>query len=147
METPFNFSGILTIKVFHPDGTIKSETIVPNLVVLTGRTFIASRMANASSTVMSHMAIGSGTTAASASDSALQTEVARVALNVAGGTPSSNNITYSASFGAGVGIATIAEAGIFNAASSGTLLARSVFTGIVKGSGDSMDISWTISAN
>jgi len=145
MESPFSLTGVVTIKLSHPDGTT-STTVIPNLVVTIGKNWVASRMANASSAVMSHMAIGSGTTAASVADSTLQTELTRLALNVAGGTPSGAAVTYSATFGAGVGTGTVSEAGILNNASGGTLLARSVFTGIVKAAGDSMDISWTITA-
>ena len=44
---------------------------VPNLVVTAGKGYVASRMKDASATAMSHMGIGSGSTAAAASDTAL----------------------------------------------------------------------------
>ena len=57
---------------------------------------------------------------------------------------SSNTVIYSAGFGLGVGTGAITEAGIFNAASSGTMLCRTVFSVINKGILDSMVITWTI---
>ena len=44
---------------------------VDNLVVTAGKGYVASRMKDATATAMSHMAIGSGSTAAAASDTAL----------------------------------------------------------------------------
>jgi hypothetical protein len=54
-------NGELTVTVRAEDGTIKQEFNVPNLVVTVGKNYIASRMASNSATVMSHMAIGTGT--------------------------------------------------------------------------------------
>ena len=46
-------------------GKIKDSRYIHNLVVSSGLEFICSRMAGTSAGVMSHMALGSGTTAAS----------------------------------------------------------------------------------
>ena len=43
---------------------------VDNIVVTAGKGYVASRMKDATATAMSHMAIGSGSTAAAASDTA-----------------------------------------------------------------------------
>ena len=53
---------------------------IPNLVVTDGKEYVASRMKDATATAMSHMAIGTGSTAAAAGDAALGTEAGRVAL-------------------------------------------------------------------
>lgn len=116
-----------------------------NLVVAVGKTNIAARMAGNTVAVMSHMAIGTGNTAATTSDTTLSSELARVALTVAGGTPSSNTVTYSASFPAGTGTGALEEAGIFNAGASGTMLCRTVFPVINKQAADSITITWVIS--
>jgi hypothetical protein len=116
-----------------------------NLVVSVGKTNIAARMAGNTAAVMSHMAIGTGNTAAVVGDTTLETELARVALTVAGGTPSSNTVTYSASYPAGTGTGALTEAGIFNAVSSGTMLCRTVFPVINKQAADSITITWVIS--
>ena len=93
---------------------------------------------------MSHMAIGTGTTAAAAGDTALGTQSAIVALTST--TVSTNTVQYVASFPAGTpaSAAAITEAGLFNAASSGTMLARVVFDEVNKGTADSLTITWTV---
>lgn len=141
----FNFTGQLHVTVFDSNGILKDERYIPNLVVTSGKTFICSRMAGTATAVMSHMAVGSGTNSAVVGDSALQTEITRVALTST--TPNTNTITYVGTYPAGVGTGTISEAGILNNSSGGTLLARTTFTAVPKGAGDSMTISWTITAN
>lgn len=136
--------GKLKIEVFGSDGALKSSRTVRNLVVTAGKTVIANRLGLASPTknAMTHMAIGTGATAAAAGDTTLQTENARVAL--AGSTPSTNTVVYTASFPAATGTGSVTEAGLLNASSAGDLLCRSVFTAIPKGAGDAVSITWTL---
>ena len=118
---------------------------VDNLVVTTGKGYVASRMKDATATAMSHMAIGTGSTAAAASDSALGSESARVALTST--SVSGADVTYVATFGAGTGTAAITEAAILNASSSGTMLCRTVFAVVNKGASDSMTVTWVVIAS
>lgn len=90
---------------------------------------------------MSHMAIGSGTAAAAAGDTALGSELARVALTA---TVTGNSIKYVGTWNAGVGTGSVSEAGVFNAASGGTMLCRSVFSALDKAADDSLQIEWTV---
>lgn len=138
-------TGELKLTLTRPDGHVKHEVIIPNLVVTTGKNYIASRIKDASATAMTHMAIGTGSTAAAASDTALGSEAGRVALTST--TVSTNNIAYVATFAAGTGTGAITEAGILNASSSGTLLCRTVFSVINKGSADTLGITWTVTVN
>lgn len=137
-------TGELKITVTKPDGNTH-ETVVPNIVVTDGKEYIASRMKDATATAMSHMAIGTGSTAAAAGDSALETEAGRVALTST--TVTSNAVAYVATFGAGTGTGAITEAGILNASSSGDLLCRTVFSVINKGAADTLGITWTVTVN
>ena len=137
-------TGELKITVTKPDGNVH-ETVVPNIVVTDGKEYIASRMKYASATAMSHMAIGTGSTAAAAGDAALGNEAGRVALTST--TVSSNAVAYVATFAAGTGTGAITEAGILNASSSGTLLCRTVFSVINKGAADTLGITWTVTVN
>ena len=136
--------GELNIKLFGPDGKLKGEQNVPNLVVTTGKTFIAARMVG-TPTAMSHMAIGSGTTDPAVGDTALETELGRVSLTSSAS--SGAVVTYIASFGAGTGTGAVTEAGILNASSGGTLLCRTEFSVVNKGADDSMSITWTITVS
>ena len=118
---------------------------VDNLVVTAGKGYVASRMKDATATAMSHMAIGSGSTLAAASDTALGNELGRVSLTST--TVSSAVVTYVATFGAGTGTGAVTEAALLNASSSGTMLCRTVFSVVNKGSADSMTITWTVTVS
>lgn len=135
-------SGSLRVVITGPDGKVKEEREFKNLVVNTGLTYVASRMVGTSANVMSHMALGSGTTAAAPGDTALQSELGRVALS--SGTSASNVVTYTATFPPATATGAVTEAGILNASSSGTLLCRTVFAVVNKGADDAMSVTWTI---
>lgn len=137
--------GTLDIVVRGPDGNIKDEKKVENLIVDTGLDYIASRMSGTSESVMSHMAVGTGSTAAAAADTALGTELARQSLTST--TVTDNAIAYVASYAAGTATGSLTEAGIFNASSSGTMLCRTVFGTVTKAADDSMTITWTITVS
>ena len=138
-------TGALKIVLADAQGNVKDEVEVPNLVVTVGKNFIASRMIGVVDDVMSHMAIGTGTTAPAGGDTTLETEAGRVSLTSA--TRTNNNIAYVATFPPGTGTGAITEAGIFNDASSGTLLCRTTFAEINKAAADTLGITWTVTVN
>jgi hypothetical protein len=138
-------TGELRITVTNPEGNIKQEVVIPNLVVTVGKNFIASRMKDTTDTAMTHMAIGSGTTAAAVGDTTLGTELGRVSLTST--TVTTNNVAYVATFPAGTGTGAVTEAGLFNASSGGTMLCRTVFSVINKGAADTLGITWTVTVN
>lgn len=140
-EENIKLTGNLTIVLNRENGT-KDVYEHKNLVVTTGKNFIASRMKDTTDAAMSHMAIGSGNTAAAAGDTALGTQLDIQSLTST--TVSTNTVTYAATFGAGSGTGAVAEAGVFNASSSGTMLCRSVFSVVNKAAGDSMTVTWVI---
>jgi hypothetical protein len=88
------------------------------------------------------MAIGTGTTAAAAGDTALGTELDR--NSIASTTVNGNQIEYTSTWAAGDGTGAITEAGIFNDASAGTMLARTVFSVVNKDQNDTLSITWTV---
>lgn len=137
-------TGDVVVEITGPDGRVKDRREIKNLVVTTGKTFIAARMVG-TPTAMSHMAIGAGTTAAAAGDTALGSELGRVAL--ASATSTGAVVTYTASFPAGTGTGAVTEAGTLNAASGGTLLCRTVFSVVNKGVDDAMSITWAITVS
>ncbi len=137
-----NVSGALRIVVTGPDGKVKEEREIPNLVVTVGKNFIASRMVGTTSATMSHMAIGADSTAPTAGNTALGSELGRVALSSS--EAANNVVTYQATFPAGTGTGAVVEAGILNASSAGTLLCRTTFAVVNKSVNDSMSITWTV---
>jgi hypothetical protein len=135
--------GDVAIVLKDKNGNVKDSREIHNLVVSSGLEFICSRMAGTSAGVMSHMALGSGTTAASSGQTDLVSILgSREALDST--SASSNTITYVSSFEAGEATGAVTEAGVFNAASSGTMLCRTVFAVVNKAADDTMSVTWTI---
>ena len=137
-------TGSVCVQILDKDGNVKDQRDIHNLVVTSGKQFIAARMVG-TPTAMSHMAIGSGTTAAANGDTTLQNELGRVALGSAAA--SGAVVTYTATFPAGTGTGAVTEAGTFNANSAGTMLCRTVFPVVNKGADDAMAITWTITVS
>lgn len=141
-------TGDVTVTITGPDGQVKDQRQIKNLVVTAGKQFIAASMLKTttnSPAAMTHMAIGSGTTAAAAGDTALGAQLGRVALGSS--TVSGAVVTYSASFPAGTGTGAVTEAGVFNASTGGTMLCRTVFAVVNKGADDAMSITWAITVS
>lgn len=138
-------TGELKVVLTGKDGQVKEEHIFKNLVVTSGKNFIASRMVGNTPAVISHMAIGSNNTGAAAGDTAVGTELGRVALSSA--TATNNVVTYTATFPAGTGTGAVVEAGLLNAATGGTMLCRTVFAVVNKGADDAMSITWTVTVS
>lgn len=142
LQDSLKLSGRVGIVLHDKDGNVIHEQTTENLVVNDGLNFICSRMEGTTQDVMSHMAVGTGSTAVAAGDTTLTTELARVALTST--TVSTNTIEYVASYSAGTGTGALVEAGIFNAASAGDMLCHVTFDVINKAAADSMTITWTI---
>jgi len=140
----FKVTGQVNVVITDKDGNIKDQREIKNLVVTVGKEFIAGRMVG-TPTAMSHMAIGSGTTAAAVGNTALETELGRVAL--ASAAASGAVVTYTATFPPGTGTGAVTEAGILNASSAGTLLCRTVFAVVNKGADDAMAITWAVTVS
>ena len=136
----FKMTGHLSIAI---NNDVVQE--IPNLVVTDGKEYVASRMKDASVSAMSHMAIGTGSTAAAAGNAALGSEADRNSLTSTA--VSGTTVTYVATFSAGEGTGAITEAGLFNASSSGVMLCRTVFAVVNKGSSDSMTITWRVTVS
>ena len=139
-------SGQVNIVLRDKNGNVKEERTEENLVVTSGLGYIASRMKDASATAMTHMGLGSGTTAAAAGQTDLVTLLgSREALDST--TVTANAVAYVSSFEAGDATGAVTEAGIFNAASGGTMLCRVVFSVVNKAADDTMTVTWTITVS
>lgn len=139
-------SGQLNIVLKDKAGKTKEEREVKNLVVNTGLAYIASRMIGTSKSVMSHMSVGASTTAATGAQTDLVSVLgSREAIDSSTIIGTNNEkVVYTSNFEAGDGTGAVTEAGIFNAASSGDMLCRTVFAVVNKAADDTMSISWTI---
>jgi hypothetical protein len=143
LQEGLKLKGRVGIVLKDKDGQVKETREIDNLVVNAGLAFITSRMAGTASAVMSHMALGSSTTAAAAGQTDLLSILgSREALDST--TDSANVITYVASFEAGDATGAVTEAGIFNASTAGTMLCRTVFDVVNKQADDTMTVTWAI---
>lgn len=167
--------GSVDIKVWGPDGSLKEDRFIPNLVVQAGKNYIATRMigtsnatavatTNSTTSCMTHMAIGTSTTTALVTDSTLSSEVtvagdiaAYSRASIASTTQSTGVVTYVAVFGTNnpqrsntSNTTAITEAGIFNSSSAalgGTMLCRTTFAAVNKGNDDTLQITWSITVS
>lgn len=135
--------GSMHLELRGADGELKATRDVHNLVVTTGRDAIIERLDSSPATAQpSHMEVGTGTTAVAAGQTALVTALDRNALTSS--TASGGVLTMVGNWAAGDATnAAIAEAGVFNAASAGTMYSRATFTAINKGASDTLQITWT----
>jgi hypothetical protein len=124
---------------------------VSNLITNAGRGLISGLInGSGSPAAATFIAVGTGATAASTADTALQTEIATSGLSRAAGTVSliTGSITndtaqVTKSFSV-TGSVAVTEAGLLNAASVGTLLCRQVFSAINVANGDTLQVTWKI---
>jgi hypothetical protein len=139
-------TGDVSLVLRGADGQVKETREIKNLVVNTGLAYVISRMVGTAKAVMSHMALGSGTTAAAAAQtdlvSILGSREALDSTTIAGS--NSEQVVYVSSFEAGDATGAVTEAGIFNASTAGDMLCRTVFAVVNKGANDSLTVTWTI---
>ena len=117
---------------------------IDNLVVDTGKTLVASRIGSNTDNFVNYMGLGTGSTAAAAGDTALVAEVGRSAAVSSTSISNPLDVVFTATFSAGVASGSITEAGLFNVASGGTLVARTAFAVVNKGPDDIITITWTV---
>ena len=139
----FGLKGELNIKVISGSGEVSKDITIPNLIVSTGKNFVAASLTSAPSTFFGWMALGTSTTQPVIGDIALGSEIARAASVVSA---SSNIATFTATYGAGTATAPLTEAGLFNSSSSnsGTMLSHVGFSVVNKGASDTLVITWTV---
>ena len=142
MNDGLKLRGDVALVLRDKNGNIKDERLIENLIVDTGLNFICDRMKD-DETAMTHMALGSGSTAAAAGDTTLGSQLgSREAIDSS--TVTNNQIVYVSSFEAGDATGAVTEAGIFNASSGGTMLCRTVFSVVNKAADDTLTVNWTI---
>jgi hypothetical protein len=144
MEEKMKLTGYIRFDLFNEKGELKQHEEVKNVVVTVGKNYLANWLtaATQSDYFMRYIALGTGTTAAVAGDTALETELS---TRVAGTLSSASNVWQNvASFGPGVNTGAVTESGIFDLSSAGTMLARQVFPVVNKGAGDTLQVTWQI---
>lgn len=125
-------------------GRLLSRQAKHNLTVTAGLNLIRDFLYGDAVAALSHLAVGTGSTAAALTDTTLGTEVFRAALTQKTKASGSLVLKYYLPAGSANGN-TLREVGLFNAASTGTLYARVVLgTAIVKTISISVTFTWTL---
>jgi hypothetical protein len=129
-----------SLKFFKNGELVREEK---NLVVNTGLNVIANRLVGVSKNPISHMAIGTGTTAANSADIGL--EIPKASRVVASSiTAVAGVVTVVTTFAGSTHAGIITEAGLFNSLTAGEIISRVVFAPYVLGSSDALTITWTL---
>lgn len=122
---------------------------ISNLITNAGAAGVASRInGHGSEAAFTYIAVGTGTTAANVADTTLETESATAGLSRAAATASrvttdvTNDTAQLVKTFSVTGTVAVTESGVLNAASSGILLARQVFSAINVVNGDSLQVTW-----
>jgi len=135
--------GKVKIALYRADGT-REYRCWNNLVMTVGKSFIASRMVGATPSVMTGMAVGTDSTAPAVGQTTLVAEVAGSRVNFDSAGAAGQVVTYTATFGPGIGTGALQEAGIFNDPAAGIMLARVTYPVVNKGANDTMSVTWTV---
>jgi len=121
------------------DGEIKDHWEEDNTVTAAGKAGLSDQTLAAPTLAKAGwMALGTGTPGATA----LGTELSRQAL--ATKTRSTNVLTFTCSWAAGVGTGALTEAGLFDAASTGNMWLSASFAAKNKGASDTLSATWTL---
>lgn len=127
---------------------------VRNGVPTVGKALIAGLInGSGSPAAATYIAVGTGTTAFAAGDTALQTEATTSGLARAAGTISlvttttTNDTAQITKTFTVTGSVAVTESGVLNAAASGTLLCRQTFSAINVVNGDSLAITWKVAVS
>jgi len=145
LNNSITITGEVTISHFGADGSLIEKKIVKNLVVTSGRSWVASRISSAGALAAGFLGVGIGSTAAALGNTTLQTALgARIASN--GGIASGAVTTYTTTITAGTASGALREAGLFDSLTAGIMIARVTFGTLKKGAGDTVVISWAITA-
>lgn len=138
--------GQFTARLYGPDGTLKQSVTGPNVVCTNGKEYLASFLnsaaAAAATFTMKYLAIGTGSTAESASDTGMGTEVARHTSTVS--YVSNQIFKLTATFATGSGTGAITEYGVFSSNTAGTMLSRDTESAINKGANDTLTVVYQL---
>lgn len=150
MKSRFKIKYNLKIEVRDEKGKIVKEKTISNLITTAGKAGVAARINGyGTPAAYNYLAVGTGTTAAVIGDTTLESELTDTGLARAQATASvlttdTTNDTARLSYTwTASGTKAVTEAGVFNASSSGTLLARQVFSAINMAANYTLTLTWS----
>lgn len=147
----FNHLAAFGLQIPGLTGGYGQNRLISNLVTTAGKALVAGRInGSGSPAAATYIAVGTGTTAANVADTTLETEISDSGLERANGsvslvtTDTTNDTAQITNTFTVTGSKAVTESGVLNAASTGVLLARQVFSAINVVNGDSLQITWKL---
>lgn len=150
---PVKMKGVFHIVHRDPEGNVITEFEAPNVITNTGLAEVSSLILTdnpGSATAFDYIAIGTGTTSETATDTQLEAEITtgggeraaatgtQVTTTVTNDTAQlQHTFSFTSSFA-------VTETGIFNAATGGDMLCRKTFSAVNVASGDSLQITYKV---
>lgn len=151
-EETMSVKGFVDVMVYDEFGNLKDERHYDNGITNVGFELIADRIADHTGFTgnqANYIALGTGATAFAVTQTALVTELsggsyARQQDTDATYTAGTKSFAISATFNAGVATGALQESGLFDASTTGNMMARQTFSTINVGASDSITVTWTI---
>lgn len=134
----------VTGELYDENMNLKQKFVKHNLIVDKGYDFISDCFGNSTRpAAMRYIAVGTGTAAPAATNTALGSEVLRKACTYTH-TASSKFFTLNVTFNPGEASAALTEAGVFNATSGGSMFDRVTYPVINKDALDTFIVSFQV---
>lgn len=149
MDT-IKIKGTYHFQILDVDGNVKDKWSVNNLVVNAGKAQLALLAGDATATPFTYIAVGTSSTAVAGSQTALQAETTTNGLSRASATVSRTTTTVTndtlslAKTFTATGTVVVKEVGVFNAASSGTMLSRALTSTKTLVNGETLAVTYTL---
>ena len=150
MNDTIKINGLIKLELTR-DGKVIESREIKNTITNTGKAEAINLLGNVSSpTAFTYLAVGIGTTAADATDIALESEIVDSGLERAAATVTRQQTTVAndtlqlVKSWTVTGTKAVTEAGILNDASTGILLGRQVFSAINVVAGDTLALTYKV---
>ncbi|MBK8021893.1 MAG: hypothetical protein IPK19_10840 [Chloroflexi bacterium] len=151
LQDALDLRGRLTVQIMDGQNAVIESIRVNNSIVLTGRDLVAKLFVKQPIDPVSHVAVGTGTTAVDPKDEALQSEIFRKAVNpvdpslhITTTGEGKRKVTLTAELDFADANAALTEAALFNADTGGVMYNRVVFPPINKTADFKLTLIWEI---
>lgn len=130
--------------VHRADGEVENHGWFKNLFTGAGATYLAAFQSTSPGSVVNHMSVGTGTTAAALLDTTLVGQVGSRATMATRANVANvlSEVATFAGFLSGVTSLVLREVGCFNATSGGTMRSRAVFSAITLADSDFLQLTY-----
>jgi len=150
MDTLKNLKGVYNFTITGTDGKVRDIWSVENLVTNAGFAQLALLAGDAAAVPFTYLAVGTSSTAPNVTDTTLTAEITTIGLERVAGTVSrvTTNVTDDTyrvtTTWEATGSATVEEVGVFNDATTGTMLSRALTGAKALTSGETLTGTYTL---